>query len=361
LLEKVWVDPDNKYDELLASNDPARLKDGMNRASSSLLSVKSCGCGGGSRSNCLTCRLASVKQTSSSPDVNPDGEKRSTIFKNPFQSQMDPALGMDGEKVDTASAHFADGFEDHLESVEFDSSVKNPSILAFDGIRSYMPKYYSMGNVTAQKNRKHFVRTDDNNRPVQELFGFVNLNAFCRGGMYFIDRCIAKEGITLDYPHGRDCVIMRVMLTACCVPHEAAVICYLDSTNLYSMFAVVRLCKSYSYIQFYLFFHFLVHFIPPDDANVARLYTLKPKVTYEIDHFENLFLKWINLTRFIYDPERRVRFTAPEKVWSENDLTVRDKYPTMLVKEGETDADVAKWLSNFADDMKGSSRCFLQM
>jgi hypothetical protein len=94
-----------------------------------------------------------------------------------------------------------------------------------------------------------------------------------------------------------------------------------------------------------------------DDPNVARLYTLAPMVPYNVDYVEDRFSEWITLTRFIYDPARRVRFTAPEVVWSKTDSTVLELFPTMIVKVGDADADAEKWLSGKEEDLKGSSKC----
>jgi hypothetical protein len=250
LLEVLWVDKENDYSKLVVINDPYGIPSGVGEKS-----VVSCctDCGvDSSSSNCVKCcRLASVKMPSLSKQPAPalKAAKKPSVFRNPFHSRLDPSINMKGAQVDTSSTEYDFGFEEGVEHAVFDNSVAVPTVVAFDGTRTFVRKYYSHNNSTKQTNRKHFVRIDMEALPVQRLFGFVNLNAYCRGGMYFMDRCWAKEGGTADYPKGRECIIMRVLLTACCAPYEAVVVCYPEcSENLYSMFCVVRLCECFVYV-----------------------------------------------------------------------------------------------------------------
>jgi hypothetical protein len=115
---------------------------------------------------------------------------------------------------------------------------------------------------------------------------------------------------------------------------------------------VLRLCTGFRFP--------LLFFISLDDPDVARLYTLMPSMPYDVECYEAAFLEWITVTGFIYDEDRRVRFTAPEEVWSEADDTIVGvKFPAMMVKEGLVDVELVKWHSTIEDDLKGSRKSFL--
>jgi hypothetical protein len=100
-------------------------------------------------------------------------------------------------------------------------------VLAFDGERIYKKKYYSPKNITMSGKNKHYMRTDKKLHD-QEMVSFAMLHCGIVGNWVCIDRCVARESPSADYPKGRPCIVVRLMLTTCDNPHMTMLICYTD-------------------------------------------------------------------------------------------------------------------------------------
>jgi hypothetical protein len=235
-------------------------------------------------------------------------------------------------------------------------------VTAFDGERVFENHFFSHQNIAVLTNQKYFTRTDKL-LPFQQMHSFVMLNGGVVGNWICIDRCVAHQSPTADYPNGRPCVVVRLMLTVCANPHMTMLICYTDMDLPAEIDMAFRFVKLREFVLTVSVMSFIYAVFVGEEKGPSFQtdFRLFPSEKYDIKLYDSLFKTWLALTKREYNPEHKIKFNLSKEVLkkrlSPEELKVQ--HPEVVLKPQEADDEKALWLANKTTDLKGACKFFL--